>query len=219
MISKAHFKPSKDLKEHLDQNQVVLFGSFTRKTMWLEFNYQSFYFENIETGARYNIHGQFESGLFSFSTRTPDDFTSTTANGAVFMFVLPAGKYRFNNFYLSDSMGNTVTYVSPGAPYSIPFEVLPNTANYIGEIRITPLKGKNLFGGQEVTGGIWHIINKKVRDAEILKKKFPDIPVDSISVIIPTEQEIPSPNIVLPSRTELRDIQNPKVGESPSPTD
>ena len=199
-ITTGNFSSDPDLGRELNAKQGVLFGSFSRNGLGLQYGSQLFFFKNVETGEQYLINSLHE--FVPFIERTRDDFSDTTSKGAVFAFVLPEGAYTFNKYHLSYASGNGHISWQSDVPYSVPFKVYPNEINYVGEIRIEPNFGKNLLGMKVLNGGVWFIENKLARDEEILKNKFPEMSMGEVSVIVPTEHEIFTDFIVLPSNLD-----------------
>lgn len=183
--------------EKLSETQGIVFGSFSRDAMGLQYYSQAFYFRNIVTQDAYEISAFTQGGMVS--KRNPDDFSNTSERGRVFAFSLPAGKYVFDGYRLDYQEGSQFRSVYSNEPYSIPFNISPNKTNYIGGIRLSPTTRKNIFGMNSLDSGIWNIENKIIRDKEIMKEKYPSIPVVNVEAIIPDKQEVFTPFVILPS--------------------
>ena len=67
---------------------------------------------------------------------TPD-FTDDAGPGVVKVLQLPAGQYEIFTWGLFFNFGLSQWYESSKQPFSVPFEVKPNTLNYIGQLALT----------------------------------------------------------------------------------
>lgn len=192
----THLQPDGVSEKSLTATNGVLVGSFSRAPGSPSYYSQTFYFKSLATGELHQIKSQ---PVFNMLTgKTPDDFETSESSGAVFSFSLPAGRYSFVNFRLYNGGTGFEQNWSSKEAYSIPFEVRPNAINYVGEIRLEPIKGRNFFGMAVPAGGVWIISDQRGRDLPILKKIRPGLPQDSVVSVIPTSKEIFTPLVVLP---------------------
>ncbi|WP_440906509.1 hypothetical protein ACMZOO_19250 (plasmid) [Catenovulum sp. SX2] len=189
--------PHKVTQADLNDNNGILVGSFSRDPKGPVYYSQTFRFKNLENGSLHQITSQPTFNMFS--GKTPDDFKTPTSNGGVFIFSLPAGKYSFYNFRLYQSNGYVNQNWSSKEPFSIPFEVKPNFVNYVGEIKLSPLSSKNFLGLEVHDGGVWIISDEEGRDLEYLVNKYPEIEFDKINKTVPSEKDIFTPFVILPS--------------------
>ena len=199
-------------KEDLNENNGILIGSFSRDPSAPKYYSQTFRFKNVVSGEIHNITSQPTFNMFS--GKTPDDFQTPDSNGGIFIFSLPAGKYTFYNFRLYQSNGYVNENWSSREAYSIPFEVNANAVNYIGEIKLLPDVGKNFFGVSVNTGGSWVISDQTERDTKFILLKHPFISMDKAINIIPTEKEIFTPFVILPSELEMHNKSSNTDAES-----
>jgi hypothetical protein len=181
----------------LSDSNGILVGSFSRDPRGQKYYSQTFYFINTSTDEVHSIKSQPTFNMFT--GKTPDDFKTSESNGGLFVFSLPAGKYSFNDFRLYQSNGYFEKNWSSEKPYSIPFEVHANKVNYVGEIKLMPLTGKNLFGMSVQAGGVWVISDQSNRDLKIFSTKYADIPIDNMVKVIPDSKEVFTPLVILPS--------------------
>jgi len=192
-------EPDAVSKGSLSTTSGILIGSFARNAQARPYYSQTFYFKNATTNEVQDITSQQAFNIFGGKTK--DDFNSEVSSGSVFAFTLPAGKYVFHNFRLYQSSGTFSQNWTSKKDYAIPFEVHANATNYVGEIRLDPATGKNIFGMTVPAGGIWVISDQLGRDVELLKKLHPEVPVNGIVKVIPTKKEIFTPLVVLPSES------------------
>ena len=184
----------------LTQQSGFLVGSFARNPDGRSYYSQTFYFKNLGTGKVHEIKSQQSFNIFTGKTR--DDFDTETSSGGVFAFNLPAGHYVFHNFRLYQASGMfTQDWVSK-QDYAIPFEVFSNSTNYVGEIKLDPMTGKNVFGMSVQAGGVWLISDQKARDIELLKKLRPEVPLTNVVSVIPSRKNIFTPLVLLPSEAD-----------------
>lgn len=196
----THLKRDAISSTSLTPTTGILIGSFARSAAARPYYSQTFYFKDTKTNEVHEIKSQPTFNLFT--GKTPDDFKSKEGNGAVFVFNLPAGQYTFFNFRLYQANGVSQQNWSSKEDYSIPFVVHPNTANYVGEIRLDPLTGKNIFGMSVHAGGTWTISNQMARDVAILKQTRPEVPLENIASVIPDRKDIFTPLVVIPKELE-----------------
>jgi hypothetical protein len=189
-------KPDGVSGSSLTPTNGVLVGSFARSPDGPVYYSQTFYFKNAKTGEVREIKSQPTFNLYT--GKTPDDFNTPGSAGAVFVFSLPAGAYTFHNFRLYQANGSFQQNWTSKEDYSIPFEIQANTVNYVGEIKLEGLKGRNFFGMAVPAGGVWLVSDQLDRDMDILKKTRADIPASNTVSIIPTRKDVFTPLVVLP---------------------
>jgi hypothetical protein len=195
-----HLKRDTIANAGLTPTTGILIGSFARNPAAQAYYSQTFYFKDVKTNEVREIKSQPTFNIFS--GKTPDDFNTEESNGGVFAFNLPAGQYVFFNFRLYQANGFSQQNWRSKEDYSIPFEVRPNTANYVGEIKLNPVTGKNIFGMSIQAGGTWSISNQMTRDVSILKRTRPEVVLDSIVSVIPDRKDAFTPLVVLPKELE-----------------
>ena len=180
----------------LEPGSGALVGSFSRDPREYEYYSQTFYYEGKSNKKKYKIGSL---GPIPF-TATKDDFKPDDSRGFVFAYRLPKGTYHFTDFYLAQPTGGS-SYMAwrSREPYSIPFEIAPGKVNYVGEIKVIPVMGKNIFGITIPAGGFWVVSDQRVRDIELLKKKYPDLNWESVNIIVPDREDTPAPLVFLPS--------------------
>lgn len=188
--------PQAVTQSDLNENKGILVGSFSRDPAARQYYSQTFRFKNVSTGEKYDITSQPTFNIFS--GKTPDDFQTPQSKGGIFIFALPPGKYTFYNFRLYQSNGIYYQDWWSNEDYSIPFEVMADSVNYIGEIKLIPIMGNNFFGMKVHAGGYWEISDQKERDSKVILKKHPFISMDSSINIIPEVKEIFTPLVILP---------------------
>lgn len=192
--------PKPVTKANLSENQGILVGSFSRDPERADYHSQTFLFKNASTGELYDIKSQ--TKFDPLKGRTTDDFETDDSDGGVFVYSLPAGKYIFYNFRLFMDAGQFSKSWNSKKPYAIPFTVQPNKVNYVGEIKLSQHTGKNFFGMSVLAGGIWLVSDQSKRDITIFSEKYPNIPVENLTKIIPNSKDIFTPLVILPSERE-----------------
>jgi len=193
-------KPEQISKNDLNNSNAILIGSFSRNPSAPVYYSQTFFFKNLDTNEKYEIKSQQEFNIFT--GKTADEFNDSQNAGSTFALKLPAGHYVLYNFVLFQSSGMSHTYYSSKTDFAIPFEVHPNHANYIGELKLEGATGRNFFGMKVPAGGIWVISDKQNRDVALLKASMPQMPLDEIISVIPTKKDVFTPLIVLPSEEQ-----------------
>jgi len=184
----------------LSETNGILIGSFARDPDGPTYYSQTIRYKNNETGKEHEITAQLAFNMFN--GKTPDDFKTKDSHGGVFAFSLPAGEYTFYNFRLYQSNGYFHQNWTSIEPFDIPFTVKPNRVNYVGEIKLSPFTGKNLFGMRVHAGGLWLVSNQSSRDFDIMMQKYPEIRLDKVNNIVPSEKKIFTPLVILPSEIE-----------------
>jgi hypothetical protein len=105
----------------------------------------------------------------------PDaDFTGRET-GKVVVTKLPPGKYEIYDYGFGGAVGMTTYSWSSGKKFSIPFEIRPGEATYIGSFARAPSLGTSL----EPTlgaGGFFVISDRSERDLPLARKRFPALP-------------------------------------------
>lgn len=192
-----HLRPDGVSASSLTSTNAILVGSFARSPDGPVYYSQTFYFKNLETGEVREIKAQ--PRFNPYTGKTPDDFSTGSSTGAVFVFSLPAGRYTFHNFRLYQANGSFQQNWSSKEDYSIPFEIQPNKVNYVGEIKLDALRGRNFFGMSVPAGGVWFVSDESARDVGILQKTRADIPVSNMVSVIPARKEVFTPLVVLPN--------------------
>jgi hypothetical protein len=193
-------KPEGVSQHSLNQDNGILIGSFARNPDARAYYSQTFYFRNVRTNERHEIKSQQTFNLLNGKTR--DDFDTETSAGGVFAFSLPAGQYVFQNFRLYQSNGMFSQNWSSKQDYAIPFEIRANMTNYVGEIKLDPMTGKNVFGMSVQAGGVWLISDQQARDLELLRTLRPEIPLTNVVSVIPTRKDVFTPLVLLPSEAD-----------------
>ena len=190
----------------LNENRGILVGSFSRDSNAPQYYSQTFRFKSMSSGETFDITSQPTFNIFS--GKTPDDFQTPESKGGIFIFSLPPGEYTFYNFRLYQSNGYVNQNWWSEEDYSIPFKVNANTVNYIGEIKLIPNLGKNLFGMKVHAGGYWEISNQKERDSALISSKHPFISMENAIDIIPEKKEVFTPLVILPSERSEHNKQS-----------
>lgn len=187
-------------KTTLSDTTGLLIGSFARNPEERSFYMQSFVFRNKATGEVHRIASQQSFNIFN--GKTSDDFETETSEGGLFVFALPAGEYEFYNFSLYDAHGYGSTTFFSKEDYSIPFHVEANAANYVGEIRLEQVMGKNFFGLSVHAGGFWILSDERKRDLALMKEQHPEVPLQWVLDAIPQRKDIFTPLVILPSEVK-----------------
>jgi|GEM_PF-1017788 len=181
------------------ENNTILIGSFSRRPWDRKYHGQSFFFKNSVTGRKYRISA---SNSFGFLGVTPVDFKEFDTHGGIFLRELPPGDYEFYNFILVQSSGTYTKSFESKEDFSIPFTVEANKLNYIGQIKLFVLTGRNIFGMILNNGGYWEVSDQIERDLPIVKDKYPTLQNSDVISIIPTIKTIPTPLVILPNEME-----------------
>jgi hypothetical protein len=192
--------PKPVTKANLNESRGILVGSFSRDPERADYHSQTFFFKNASTGERYTIKSQTKFNLLK--GRTTDDFETEDSEGGVFVFSLPAGKYIFYDFYLFLEAGQFSKSWRPKEPFAIPFIVQPSKVNYVGEFKLSQHTGKNFFGMSVLAGGVWLVSDQNQRDISIFSEKYPDIPIENLTKTIPSQKDVFTHLVILPSERE-----------------
>lgn len=127
-------------------------------------------------------HGTIGARGKFLTNKYPKDFESEEGAGTVFALPLPPAKYEFYKYYMFQSGGTAQITYKPHQEFSIPFEIRPGRATYIGEVRAVNLFEKSMFGIKLSDGARFEAMDAYERDAPILATKFAflsGVPVDS----------------------------------------
>lgn len=193
-------KPDGVSQASLTADSGILIGSFARNPDAPSYYSQTFFFKSVKTSKVHEIKSQQSFNIFSGKTR--DDFDTDTSAGGVFAFSLPAGQYVFHNFRLYQARGMYAQNWGSKQDYAIPFEVVPNATSYVGEIKLDPMTGKNIFGMSVQAGGVWLISDQRVRDVALLKKLRPEVSMTNVVSVIPERKDVFTPLVILPLEAE-----------------
>lgn len=101
------------------------------------------------------------------------DFEVEEGRGNVFVMPMPAGNYEFYSFRLhyADTFGEkNWTSVEE---FSIPFNVVPGEALYIGEIRVTHQFAKSVSNTFIPDGGTFTCLEQFERDVPLVHAEYP----------------------------------------------
>ena len=108
-----------------------------------------------------------------FSNRYAKDFQEERVYGSVYATPLPAGTYEFYQFEVFDNRGTVQTTWRSTQEFSIPFEIQPGRAAYVGELMATTRFGRNLLGMTIAAGAYFDMRDAYERDRPLLDAKFP----------------------------------------------
>src|SRR5258705_13706205 len=96
--------------------------------------------------------GKKDTGRFTyiqhniFSSQKPD-YSNKKESGVVEVATLPPGMYELVNFDIfSNRLGRPQVNYSSRKEFSIPFEIRPGEAVYLGNYQANIIKGRNFFG-------------------------------------------------------------------------
>jgi hypothetical protein len=103
-------------------------------------------------------------------SKNPGNSDFVGSCGRLFALDLPAGNYQISDWLLETSGGESFT---PKDWDPIPFKVEAGKATYIGDLHMLLRMGKNLLGLDVVAGGWPLLLDNRVRDAELLRRKYP----------------------------------------------
>ena len=105
----------------------------------------------------------------------PDpDFTGRET-GKVVVSRLPPGKYEIYDFSFGGAVGTTTYSWSSRNKFSIPFEIRPGEATYIGSLARAPSLGTSLERTHGA-GGFFVISDRSERDLPLARKRHPGLP-------------------------------------------
>ena len=179
----------------------LMVGGFGMQPPTDAYHSLAFYYGNKSTKRRYMI--SWSEQLTLLSREDKDEFAAPESKGALFAHELPKGSYHFTNFQMvRGTPGYSGSTWYSREPYSIPFEIVPGMVNYVGEIRLVPRLGENVFGITIPAGGSWEIRDQRERDITLLKEKFPDLNWDSVNIVVPDRKDITTPFVLLPSELD-----------------
>lgn len=158
---------------------AFLVGMYVLNPNKQKYDVESFFFHNIETKESYRIHTQ--NAMDPFTAKTKYQTLDANSIGVLFAFKLPAGKYKFDSFVLSEGQKQIRGYNS----LDTEFEVVSGAPSYLGAFRNEVIMGKNFFGMSIPAGSILMISDKSERDLPIIKAKYPDLNWDEVVVVTP----------------------------------
>jgi len=128
-------------------------------------------------------------GLANFLKLNSDDDQSE--QGDVLITTLAPGQYEifnFSNFYSNGYAERTSTLP---ADISIPFEIKPGRATYIGNFKALAVYGRNIFGIYIPAGARYVVVNQCDRDIAIAKRK--NTAITDVDIAIPDVDALNNP--------------------------
>ena len=130
----------------------------------------SYYIRHLDSNESIRIYGKNTSSsqsMLSIKKSQADGI----GPGIVKILELPAGKYELFTWDLFYNLGLVQSTTKPKREFSMPFEVKPDTINYIGQLLVNQ--------------GILYISDKSERDIKILLKSYPslsELPINYIKL-------------------------------------
>ncbi|GKX34557.1 MAG: hypothetical protein MnENMB40S_21750 [Rhizobiaceae bacterium MnEN-MB40S] len=155
----------------LKPNEGFVFMSLVQGQHWNVNAIYSFYFRNEADGGIGKI--TYTPGLLGNEKTIRNK--AANEKGTVKSYTLPAGQYHFYKFSIIQGQYGGYRDWEPREEFSIPFTVRPGRATYIGEITMSPVIGRSLFGLPVLAGGVFTISSNPGRDIPLFTEKFPKI--------------------------------------------
>lgn len=110
-------------------------------------------------------------------TRRFDDYpTDKSKNGRLIAIPMNAGDYELTNWNLFVSQAGGFGNISPQEPPTpLPFTIEAGHVTYLGNLHITTITGKNVFGIEVPFGAYPVITNNEQIDLSLLRSKYPNL--------------------------------------------
>jgi hypothetical protein len=171
-------KPDKPIKaDELKVGQGILIGSISRDPEAAKtFSSQTLVIKDAASGDLHYL--TLKSNLLS---RTPLDFNAENNSGATFARVLAAGSYEIVDVRLV--FGQLSWSVQ--RKFSTPFKVSAGQLNYLGQIKLGSIVGKNWIGATVPDQITFAISDERSRDLPVLKALYPSLPWDDVLFVTP----------------------------------
>jgi hypothetical protein len=158
----------------------VVVGSFGKRVADKDFAYQNLLIRRLPS-SKEDVTVTFQGNLDDY----PPDFNDGTTHATIFALRLPEGWYEICNFRLTQAGGYaTVTYFARG-DFNFPFQVEAGKAVYVGEYLARVIQGRNFLGIPVTSGAYFEIDDKRARDLEFAKTKWPDVDYSNPKDFIP----------------------------------
>ncbi len=91
------------------------------------------------------------------------------------IYTLPAGQYEFFGYSMFIGSPVGTTEFKQREEFSIPFTVKPGQVTYLGEIRLVPVLGRNIFGIAILGGGYFVLSDQRQLDMVLLRQDYPNL--------------------------------------------
>jgi len=165
-------------------------------------NYGSYslYFRSLDAQAQ--AGGPKPSGRFVYFQDNPfslqkRDYDTSAENGVVFVASLPPGRYEIFNFNVFLNAGMTQTSFGSRTDFSIPFEVKPGKAVYLGNFQANGVRGQNIFGMSIAAGAFFVVDSRLQADIALARARGGPRPVPAdVADATPSVAAIASPFFV-----------------------
>jgi len=150
-------------------NTGVIIGSLTSTSPY----------PNEETGP-FIVLQPADEDSFSVIQACPCNLGEETYRGTLFAIEVPAGIHQFDTWSMHNRVGTNFYPLRPPPP--LEFTVNPGEVVYLGNIHFHASIHENWFGRQFAANPIVEILDEKERDMMLIKKLYPGLLQQGISV-------------------------------------
>lgn len=148
-------------------NEGMIVASMVQdRSGWTRYSNVSFWFRDKDGNNR---------GRVAYSPSLPGFNVGQSERDIVKVYKLPAGQYEFFDFSMFIGSPVGTTDFSAREEYSIPFTVKPGQVTYLGEIKLIPRTGRNIFGLPIPGGGHFILSDQRSRDMALLRENYPNL--------------------------------------------
>ena len=155
-----------DLKSIAANEGIIVASMVQDRSGWTAYSNVSFWFRDKDGNNR---------GRVAYSPGLPGFNVGQRESDIVKVYKLPAGQYEFYDFNMFIGSPVGTTEFKAREEYSIPFAVRPGQVTYIGEIKLIPRTGRNIFGLPIPGGGHFILSDQRSRDMALLRANYPNL--------------------------------------------
>jgi hypothetical protein len=164
-VSAQKVDSSFDLKSIGGNEGIIVASMVQDRSGWTSYSNVGFLYRDKDGNNR---------GRVAYSAGLPGFNVGQRESDIVKVYKLPAGQYEFYDFDMFIGSPVGTTEFSAREEYSIPFTVKPGQVTYIGEIKLIPRTGRNIFGLPIPGGGRFILSDQRSRDMALLRANYPN---------------------------------------------
>lgn len=135
---------------------------------------------NVETGAKLELSHSGD-GMFI----SPTDIEEGANKASLYRVPLPPGQYEIYKAYFFFNNGTLIESYENSENFSYLFKVEAGKEVYLGEAIASSITGKNILGLPLTVGYRFDFADRRQRDFDLLKARYPDFNAGNTSVFIP----------------------------------
>jgi hypothetical protein len=166
------------------------------------FNSYTFFFRRLDgpaasAGPQQRPFGRLEYRQHGGFVTPKRDYDDGAENGVVLLASLPAGRYELYDFEVFLTTGMFEKSFFSKQDFSIPFEVKPGRAVYLGNYQANRVDGKNRLGLPALAGAVFVVESRMPQDLGLVRKRGgQQALVADVQDVTPSVQALASPFFV-----------------------